>query len=233
MDVKINIFRAFALSFLWHLLCFFMVTIIITPVGISSKKLSDVYFIGSFVDKGSAGRGLKEMDGFSGIPRPLPAARPNYDSDIKDIQPARLAGGDNFIGRKRHYDFKPGQNVSTQDSGGESKGHDSRPRPYIIMSDLLGRPVSPDIIFMPDLGALIGELSRSSGSFGTISFYEADILLSIDRDGRIESAGIIKSAGPPALDVIITGYIKECRFKASGDSVSGREELTIRVKLVL
>jgi len=208
-----------------------MVTIVIAPVGISNKKLSDIYFLGSFIDKDSPARALKKMDGFSPMPPTLPADSPSCNFGLKDIQPVLLAEGDNSIGIKRHYDFNPGRGICLGYTDTADRGRDLRPRPYILLSGPGGRPISPEILSMPELAGLIRELSRAIGNSGVLSFYEADMLLSVSQGGRIESAGIIKSAGPAAADAVMADYIKRCRLKPG--STERARDMSVRVKLVL
>jgi len=65
MQFKINFNRALVISFSWHLFCFLMFTIIIVPVGVMQKRLSDIYFLGSLLDKKSLKHASEGLDNFS------------------------------------------------------------------------------------------------------------------------------------------------------------------------
>lgn len=230
MRFKINFNRALILSLSWHLLCFFMVTIIIVPVGISQNKLSEIYFLGSLLDRSSIGHELQSRDGFSRRDRGVLIVKTSQDRDIKGLHPAPFEKENNTMIKKMHYDFRKASTIRTEKVTPSMQSNDFHKEPFIEISAPEGQPAPREIVLRPLLSEFKMALTEAQRNNNLLSFYSVDISVSIKNDGIVESAHVINTSGVAGIDIIMTDYIKKCKFKPLESE--GTQESVISMKIL-
>lgn len=211
MLFKITFNRALIISFLWHLFCFFAVTIIIVPVGIRQQRLSDISFIGSILDKDSFHREFRDWHthsdaSYSKLSRlSLPA-----DEEISTKRLEVYADTDYLLKTKPYKvsideileaekklpaGIKKKLPLESTDRGFEIKG-EARERTVLF------RPPSPDyqgLISTPQKD-IIGE------------YYKVRLKIIIAADGSVKTAEKLTSCGYPEIDLLAIRYVKKWSF---------------------
>ena len=230
MRFTINFNRALILSLSWHLLCFFMVAIIIVPVGISQNKLSEIYFLGSSLDRSSIGHELQSRDGFSRRDRGVLIVKVSQDKDIKGFYPAPAEKeNDTTMAKKRYYDFRKASIIRTEKVTPSMQSNDFYKEPFIEISAPEGQPAPREIVLRPLLSEFKMALTEAQRNNNLLSFYSVDISVSIKSDGIVESAHVINTSGVAGIDIAMTDYIKKCKFKPL--EADGIQESVISVKI--
>ncbi len=232
MQFKINFNRALVISFSWHLLCFFMFTIIIVPVGVIQKRLSDIYFLGSLLDKKSLKHESEGLDAFSKIDRQgrrelsldgYQAVAENNVDLIRGRGPAledsaRFSGIDSIIGTVKIYpDIMKKERVYTE--------------PDVGSSEITGKAKDRLILFKPPLPDCKIALSSYHKDGAPISC-NVRLRLVITKNGTVKIADTIETSGYPDIDLIAIRYVKKWKFiPLKPDQLQEDQEGIVRVEL--
>ena len=234
MQFKINFNRALVISFSWHLFCFLMFTIIIVPVGVMQKRLSDIYFLGSLLDKKSLKHASEGLDNFS-----------NKDREGKmelslDGQQAVLGNRIDFS-RERELFLENTSGFSNIDSiiGTEKiypdlmKKERVYAQPVEGFSEITGTAGDRLILFKPPLPDCRIALSAYQKDGAPISC-NVRLALVITKDGTVKTADILETSGYPDLDLIAIRYVKQWKFiPLKPDQLQEDQEGIIQIKLGL
>ncbi len=234
MQFKVNFSRALIMSLLWHLLCFFMFTIIIVPVGVIQKRLSDIYFLGSLLDKKSLQHESEGLDTFSQIDRQgrrelsldgYKAVTEDRIDLIKGRGPALedsagFSGIDSIIGTVKIYpDIMKKERVYTE--------------PDASSSEIIGKAKDRLILFKPLLPDCKIALSSYYKDGAPISC-NVRLRLVITKDGTVKIADTIETSGYPDIDLIAIRYVKKWKFiPLKPDQLQEDQEGIVRIKLGL
>lgn len=213
MRFKINFNHALVLSLSAHLICFFMVTIVIVPVGISQNKLSEAYFLGSLLDRSSIGREIKSLDGFSRKDRGVLIVKTSQDKDIKGLQLAPFEKENDTMIKKRYYDFRKVSTIRTEKVTPNMQNNGFYKEPFIEILIPEGKSAPREIVFRPILSEFTAALIEAKRKNNLSSYYDIDISVLVKGNGIVESTHIIKTSGIADIDIIMTDYIKKCKFK--------------------
>jgi len=203
MLLKINFNRALIISFLWHLFCIFAVTIIIVPVGVKARRLSDVSFLGSILDKESFKREL----GVS------PSHGHRFDNEMFQLQKESLPEKSSRIKIEKDY-------FLDKDSGRESADYIigmEKAHPKVIdeasYREYAEQAVSRTILFKPPIPDYKAALSETQeGDLSTS--YRVRVKVFISPDGTVKKADTLQTSGSPEIDLIATRYVKKWKFIA-------------------
>ena len=229
MLFKVNFNRALALSLFWHLLCFFMVAIIIVPVGISQNKLSEIYFLGSLLDRGSIEYEFKSQDGFSRRDRRVLIVKTFQGKDIKGLHLAPFEKENDTMIKKMYYDFRKVSSIRTGKVTPRTENSSLYEGPFIEISVPEGKSTQREIIFRPLLSEFKAVVIEAQKNNNLSSYYDVDISALIKSDGIVESARIIKTSGVADIDIIVIDYVKKCKFKSL--EADGIQESAISIKV--
>jgi hypothetical protein len=208
MHLKINFNNALVLSLFWHLFCFFIVTIVIVPVGISQKRLSEVYFLGSLLDKSPIGHEFKSPDGFLRKDRGILTLRMPKNTGVSRITPFKKEGG--IIVKKRDYDFREASVMNIEKAIPGAHIYDG---PVTEMPVLEIRHTARKILFRPPLSEFTAEFAGIQVKDNLSSRYNTEFSVSVKRNGTVESVYIMKTSGNTDIDIIMEDYIKKCEFE--------------------
>ncbi len=212
MQFKINFNRALIMSFLWHLLCFFMVTIIIVPVGVMQKRLSGIYFLGSLLDKKFFKHEFRDLDTFSKNRRKATAG---LFLDDQQVIPVKRIG----FGRERGFFLENSSEIMGIDSiiGTEKLFPDmvKKERVYLepdsSFSEISGKAKDRIVLFKPPFPDYKVTLSARHKDNILISC-SVKLRLIITKDGTVKAADILQSSGYPDINLIAVRYVKKWKF---------------------
>jgi hypothetical protein len=228
MRFKINFNRALVMSTLWHMLCFFMVTIVVLPVGARQKRLSDVYFLGTLLERNTLNREFTSAEEFS-----------RRRTDITAISPVinKASGRVDFTGplKTRDYMLKRRDHVMVMDSITQTE----KIIPNMIEEGLHRQDASfefqiegpagqREIASKPPLPDNIKSLIN--GRDNLLDDYSFIQRISIAGNGEVSFLDMIELSDYPETDLLLREYIKKWRFVSLGDDMSDQSsEGTIRV----
>jgi len=212
MQFKINFNRALIISFLWHILCFFMVTIIIVPVGLMQKRLSDIYFLGSLLDKKSFKHEFIDLDAYSEKRRKSAA---KLSLDDQRLIPVKRIG----FGRERPLFLENSSETMNIDSiiGTEKlfpntvKKERVYSKPDSGFPEISGKAKDRLVLFKPPFPDYKIALSARNKDNAFISS-SVKLKLIITKDGTVKAADILQTSGYPDIDLITVRYVKKWRF---------------------
>ena len=229
MNFKINFNSALVLSLLWHLFCFFIVVIVIVPVGIGQKRLSEIYFLGSLLDRNPTIHEAKSSDGF--LKRDVNVLTLNMPKDKNaGVSHARLFRKESdIIAKKKYYDFRQASVSSMEKAmpGGHIKGTYKQDAAGIPSLDI--RPETGKILFQPPLSDFTQALARIQENHDLSTRYNIEALVSVESSGAIKSVNITKTSGISDLDTMIRDYVKRCRFQPA--ETASIQELALSVDI--
>lgn len=212
MQFKINFNRALIISFLWHLLCFFMVTIIIVPVGIMQKRLSGIYFLGSLLDKRSFKHEFKDLDTFSTTRQ---KGRVKLSLDDQQVVLIKRVG---FNGERELF-LESSSEIMGIDSiiGTEKLFPDMVEKEHVYsvsdssLSEISGKAKSRLVLFKPPFPDYKAAASTHQKDNMPIS-YNVRLRLVITKDGTVKAADTLQTSGYPDIDLIAARYVKKWKF---------------------
>jgi hypothetical protein len=212
MHFKINFNSAFILSLLWHLFCFFIVTIIILPAGISQKKLSEVYFLGSLLDKSLVGHESKSSEGFSRRDRGIITLNMTNDKNAVAANVFLINKERDIIIKKKNYNFREASVISMEKAipGVQKNIYDE---PIMGVPDVKIISAVRKILFRPPLSSLMREIARIQVKDNVSSRYHLEISTFVDNSGVVKSVRTLKASGDEDIDTIMEDYMKNCRFE--------------------
>jgi hypothetical protein len=212
MHFKINFNSAFILSLLWHLFCFFAVTIIILPAGISQKRLPEVYFLGSLLDKSPVGYEFKSPEGFLRRDRGILKLNMANDKNSGVVHVFPINKERNIIIKKKNYNFRE---ASVIDMGKAIPGahKNTYDKPIIGVPDVQVISAARKILFSPPLSDFMPEIARIQRKDNLSSRYHIRISAFVENSGVVESVSIVDTSGDEDIDTIMKDYIKICRFE--------------------
>lgn len=211
MIFKITFNRALIISFLWHLFCFFAVTIIIVPAGVSRQRVSDISFIGSILDTDSFHHEFRDWHALSGASYPK-SSRLFFPANEK-MSTKRLetcAGTDYFL-KVKPYKVSIDEILETEKGlPAEIKKElslESTDRSFEIEGEarrraVLFRPPSPDCqgLISTQQKDIIGE------------YYKVRLKIIIAADGGVRAVEKLTSCGYPEVDLLAIRYVKKWSF---------------------
>lgn len=211
MLFKITFNRALTLSFFWHIFCFFAVTIIIAPVEIGQRKLSDISFIGAILDKDSFHREFKDRHARSDIGHPKSN---RFLSPAKEeITRPRL---EKYAGREHLLKVKPYKFSIDEILEAEKM------LPAGIKKELLLEPTDRDftiegpameraVLFKPPSPDYQGLISTSREDV-IGEYYKVRLRIIIAADGEVKTVEKLTSSGYPEIDLSAIRYVKKWSF---------------------
>jgi hypothetical protein len=220
MRFKINFNHALAISLLWHLLCFFGITIIIVPAGIRDKRLPDVYFLGALLDENTFGYGFRISEGFS-------------KRETSVFSEASLVGSEESPGpmkiKDRDYIVKKGPHIAGSGPiiNTEKIIPDIRDKGAYRESVVLISQEGPEAgrrkaLLKPPLPERAYEMMEELNKDSTAS-YNVRIEVLIGDNGTVQSTRILKASGYPDMDIIMADHIKKWRFSELDYSETGKD----------
>jgi len=189
-----------------------MITIIIVPVGVMKKRLSDIYFLGSLLDKKSFKHEFKTLDTFfKGRRREgaqlslndeqiLPVERINF-SRGKDLflkNSPEIIGTDSIIGTEKLFpDMIQKERVYSE--------------PDSAASEISGEAKNRLVLFKPPFPDYRVAVSTHHKDSVPIS-YNVRLRLVIAKDGTVKTADTLQTSGYPDIDLIAIRYVKKWKF---------------------
>jgi hypothetical protein len=206
-----------------------MIVIVIVPVGMGPKRLSEIYFLGSLLDRNPTIHEAKSADGF--LKRDVNVLTLNMPKDKNTgVSHARLFWKESdIIAKKKYYDFRqaPASNMEKAIPGRHIKGAYKQDAAYILSLDV--RPETRKILFKPPLPDFTQALARIQENDDLSARYNIEALVSVENSGAIKSVNITKTSGVSDLDTIIRDYVKRCRFEPV--KTTGIQELALSVDI--
>ncbi len=229
MLIKINFKKALLISLSWHLFCFFAFTIVIVPIGIGPKRLSDIYFLGSILDKNSSDSSSTELASRSYI-------KHNRDNSIFS------AGNGSSLKRIRvekdksyHLNQKDKSKLigTIIDTDKKVINLDSKETKFQLkkeIPEISGQAKNRSVLFKPPLPDYESLMSNSNVDISDLSL-KVKLKVVISKDGSVKSAESIETSGYPEIDLIAIRYLKKWQFSLlSPDSVGADEEGAVTIE---
>jgi hypothetical protein len=214
MRFKINFNSALVVSFLWHLLFFFMVTIVIVPVGLNQKRLSEVYFLGSLPNIKAVDYEFKSADGFLKQEKGFLGNMPQ-NKTIKSVYHTFSGENANAIAKKKQYNFKEKIVIQTEKI---IPGMQDTPAYNNISIDITvyeDNGVPANLLSKPLIQEFLPTLEAAALKYGLSNSYSLTFLLSIKDDGSVENYSLVNKSGMSEIDNLASDYIKQCIFNST------------------
>lgn len=212
MHFKITFNRALIISFLWHALCFFSVTVIIVPSGIMRKRLSDIYFLGSLLDRKSLSRAFKNIDAFTKNEHKY-LAMPAFKTRL-DSPPARMNTGKAVSIFPERLSESSGIDViiKAQKLSPDISKKESSFTAFSAASDAAsGGKKERLVVFKPPLPDYETAVSIRRENNAPVSC-KVSLRLVIAPDGTVKTADTLQTSGYPEIDLIAQRYAKKWKF---------------------
>lgn len=209
--LKVTFNRAFIISFLWHLFCFFAVTIIIVPVGIKPQGSSEVSFIGSILDEHSFYREFRNLHLRSDSSSP--ALNKFLFPDNEKIASRRLerySDAEHFL-KVKPYKVSIDEILEVEKilPAGISKGPllKSADRDFEIEGEARERTV----LLKPPFPVYQSLLSKTQEDI-IGEYCKVRLKIVITPEGRVKSVEKLASSGSPEIDLMAIRYVKKWSF---------------------
>jgi hypothetical protein len=210
-----------------------MITIVIIPIGIRQKRLSDIYFLGALIERDSL---VKEFRGKDDLSRKRGQA-------VIERMPAMKRDGLALADDPRAGTapaFKDDHKLSDTGSimhtekilPGIASTRHSREIVFLRL-DIDGEAGRREVLFKPETESLE---YLSDESWSDISdYYTLEIGISIAADGTVLASDIIRASEYPDIDTMLQDYIGAWRFRPleSGQSQDETAEGVISVEFLL
>jgi hypothetical protein len=214
MRFKINLNHALIISLFWHLLCFFMITVVVAPASIRQKRLSDIYFLGSLIEKDTSFREYKGMEGIT---------RRRANVRIVPLL-VKSEAGTGLVDQPKAVDhiIRKDYNILGMDAlvetekilpGLQSERPDKQPIFFDFQID--GEAAKRNVLFKPPLSGDINYfLSGQNDNLN--GYYNIKLGISIAGKGEILFLNIVQTSGHPEIDLMVEEYIKQWKFSSLG-----------------
>lgn len=210
MRFKINFNHALIISLAWHLLCFFMITVVVLPAGISQKRLSDIYFLGSLIEKDIVSREYKGMEGIT---------RRRVNVRIEPLL-AKSKAGAGLADQVRLVDHALIKDYNI--SGVKALVETEKMLPSLqperfdkqsIFFDfhIDGEAGKRKILFKPPLPGDINSYLSGQGD-NLNGYYNISLDISITGKGEVLSLDTVETSGNTNVDLIMQEYIEKWKF---------------------
>jgi hypothetical protein len=229
MRFHIGLSRALAISLLWHLMCFLGIVIVIVPAGTGQKRLAEVYFLGSLLDKNVFGSETAQAEGFS-----ITERRPVVDSiilggSLKYIDPKSYSNRNTRMLKKPYHGVVNPVEIKTEKISADISVNEGARALSISISQIQGAAYLNKPKFIPILrnNLLPANVSETGP---TPAFYNMELLAIVDSSGGVREAELVGSSGSPYVDRIIEDYVKKWLFEPS-DANNIQQDESIRVYL--
>ena len=222
MLIKINFKKALLISLCWHLFCFFAFTIVIVPIGIGPKRLSDIYFLGSILDKNSFGSNSTELASRAYVKhdRENSVFSVGKDSSLKRI---RVEKDKSYHLNQKDKSKLIGTIIDTDKKviNLDSKGTEFQLKKE--MPEISGQAKNRSVFFKPPLPDYESLMSNSNVDISDLSL-KVKLKVVISSDGSVKSAESIETSGYPEIDLIAIRYLKKWRFSQLNPDSAGADE---------
>lgn len=210
MLFRVNFNRALIISFLWHLLCFFMFTIIIVPSGTGQRRLSRISFLGSILDDSSFKREFKVF----GSGRQKRQDKVFLLSEKAAESQRRKINFDNdYFLRVKPYSSSIDELLVVEKKLPVEKEENLAVGPKKEASGVEGDARGRAILFKPPLTGIkvfgSGELEKDT----VAPYYKIKLELVIAADGNVKSVENLQTSGYPELDLAAIRYVKKWKFE--------------------
>lgn len=211
MLFKITFNRALIISFFWHLFCFFAVTIIIAPVDIRQRKLSDISFIGAILDEDSFHREFRDRHGRSDIGRPkLNRFLSPAKEEITRPRLEKYADREHLL-KAKPYKFSIDEILETE----KKLPAEMRKEPLSESADrdftIEGQARERGVLFRPPSPDYQGLISASQEDI-IGEYYKVSLRIIIAADGEVKTVEKLTSSGYPEIDLLAIRYVKKWSF---------------------
>lgn len=191
-----------------------MVTIIIVPAGVMQKRLSDIYFLGSLLDKKSFKHEFRNIGNLPGggeqraRAKPVLEGRPAFP--VKRVNPGREKGAS----LKRLYGLDDIDSVIETEKLLPAQAE----REYLYegpgdrLLEISGGAKDRLVLFKPPLPDYKTAVSINQQDSILSTSYKVQLKLLITADGTVKSADILQTSGYPDIDLIAERYVKKWKF---------------------
>ncbi|MFH1868770.1 MAG: TonB family protein [Candidatus Omnitrophota bacterium] len=209
MLFRINFNRAFVISFLWHMLCFFMVTIIIMPSGSGRERLSGIFFLGSILDDSSF---KKEFQIFDYTTQQKRENIFSLSENMAESREERAYSDDDYFLLVKPYKKSINDILAVEKKLPDEKDENIPSAKREGSSGVKGEAEGRLVLFKPPMlemkGLSFGEIGKSYA----ISPHRIKLKVVIAADGNVMSAENLETSGYPELDLAAIRYVKKWKF---------------------
>jgi len=209
MLLRITFNRALAISFFWHLFCFFAITIVIIPPDVKTRGFSNISFLGAILDEDSFRRDVGAWQ-----PKPeVTYSRPKrFSLSIKPDRPAdkiEVAIEKDYLLNKKPYKDSVGEVLKAEKIRpplirGEGPGPvlESHPGTGALGRAIIFKPPAPDCATL--VHNLQGDIVEEH--------FKLKLKATIAPDGTVKLVEKLESCGHLEIDLAGMHYVKKWRF---------------------
>ncbi|MFC1807420.1 hypothetical protein ACFL0T_03515 [Candidatus Omnitrophota bacterium] len=211
MIFKINFNRALIISFFWHLFWFFMITIVIVPVGGRHGGFSDVSFLGSILDDGSYRDEFGNPGSFSGSRTRRIFQSFSSKSGGLIFKRVKVYSDRNYISEARPYKVSIDEILQSEKRLPADSNREEYSGYGLLKPTIVGDAKDRLVIFMPPLSDILAAVKEANRSQST-SYNSARLQIIITADGMVKHAEGHETTGISEIDYALVEYAKEWRF---------------------
>ena len=229
MLIKINFKKALLISLCWHVFCFFAFTIVIVPIGIGPKRLSEIYFLGSILDNNSSDNSSTELASRSYMKhnRESSAFSASKGSSLERI---RVEKDKSYHVNQKDKSKPIGTIINTDKKVINLDSVETEVKQKKQIPEISGQARNRSVIFKPPLPDYESLMSNSNVDISDLSL-KVKLKVVISSEGSVKSAESIETSGYPEIDLIAIRHLKKWQFSPlNPDSVGADEEGAVTIE---
>jgi hypothetical protein len=209
-----------------------MITVVVVPASIRQKRLSDIYFLGALLEKGTLSPGYKSVEDVSRRQASAGIEQPFVKSAAGSGLADKVMTAD-YMFKKAHNILGIDALIQTEKILPSMQAEKLDKQSIFFDFQIDGEAGKREALFKPLLSGDIKFLSpnQDDGSNGN---YNIKLEISITNRGEVLVLNIVQTSGYPHIDLIVKEYIKKWIFRPLGhDSEHESTEGIMSVKLLL
>ena len=229
MLIKINFKKALLISLCWHVFCFFAFTIVIVPIGIGPKRLSEIYFLGSILDNNSSDNSSTELASRSYMKhnRESSAFSASKGSSLERI---RVEKDKSYHINQKDKSKPIGTIINTNKKVINLDRVETEVKLKKHIPEISGQAKNRSVLFKPPLPDYESLMSNSNVDISDLSL-KVKLKVVISSEGSVKSAESIETSGYPEIDLIAIRHLKKWQFSPlNPDSVGADEEGAVTIE---
>ena len=222
MLIKINFKKALLISLCWHVFCFFAFTIVIVPIGIGPKRLSEIYFLGSILDNNSSDNSSTELASRSYMKhnRESSAFSASKGSSLERI---RVEKDKSYHVNQKDKSKPIGTIINTDKKVINLASVETEVKLKKQILEISGQAKNRSVLFKPPLPDYESLMSNSNVDISDLSL-KVKLKVVISSEGSVKSAESIETSGYPEIDLIAIRHLKKWHFSPLNPDSAGADE---------
>ena len=212
MPLNINFNKALIISLLFHLFWFFMITVVVIPVGGGQNKMADISFLGAILDDNPFKHQFDISDSrfHRTTKRPDIFNQSNPEGAVVERIPI-YDKSDHFF-KEKAYSRSIDEILETEKRIADTVGLEIElNEPAVKESQVLNLGPRRTVIFKPPLSSY-RELGTNSAKENIDAYFKIELKVVILPSGDVKFIEILQTCGQPELDLKAIRYVEKWKF---------------------